>query len=88
MKGESLQFDQCFRFYNHEIFIKLNLPILLVLVKHQQKSAKYFDLRLLTEICIIQIYAVLMVLQIFKCGNFFGSPGKDFRFSVFTKVCQ
>ena len=29
---------------NHEIFIKLNLPILLVLVGQREKSQKYFDL--------------------------------------------
>ena len=31
-------------FYNHEIFIKLNLPIFIVLVRHRKKSQKYFDL--------------------------------------------
>ena len=31
-------------FCNHEIFIKLNLPILLVLEKQQEKSQKYFNL--------------------------------------------
>ena len=29
---------------NHEIYIKLNLPILLVLVEQRGKSQKYFDL--------------------------------------------
>ena len=31
-------------FCKHEIFIKLNLPILLVLVGQREKSQKYFDL--------------------------------------------
>ena len=28
---------------NYEVFIKLNLPILLVLVREQEKLQKYFD---------------------------------------------
>ena len=31
-------------FCNHEIFIMLNLPILLVLVRQREKSQKYFSL--------------------------------------------
>ena len=30
-------------FWNHDFFIKLNLPLLLVLVRQQEKSQKYFD---------------------------------------------
>ena len=29
---------------NHEIFVKLNLPIFVVLVGQQEKSQRYFDL--------------------------------------------
>ena len=46
---DSLRFDQCFMpFFRHsaicEIFIKLNLPILLVLVGQRKKLPKCFDL--------------------------------------------
>ena len=50
VEGESLQFDRCFRpisvfATNHQIsFIKLNLPILLMLVRLREKSQKHCDL--------------------------------------------
>ena len=31
-------------FCNHEVFTRLNLPILLVLVRQREKSRKFFDL--------------------------------------------
>ena len=31
-------------FCNHEIFVKLNLPVLVVLVRQEEKSQKYFNL--------------------------------------------
>ena len=31
-------------FYNYEIFVKLNLPIFVVLVRQGEKSQKYFNL--------------------------------------------
>ena len=31
-------------FCNHELFVKLNLPVFLVLVGQREKSQKYFDL--------------------------------------------
>ena len=31
-------------FCNHEIFVKLNLPLFVVLVGQREKSQKYFDL--------------------------------------------
>ena len=37
-------------FWNKEIFVKLNLPIFLVLVKLQEKLQKYCDLSALTKI--------------------------------------
>ena len=54
MQGESLQFDRCFRpifqsLCNHGIFIKLNLPMLLVMVKQWKRSQKYFDLSTLNH---------------------------------------
>ena len=53
-RGESLQVDQCFRpfsvIYNHEIFIKYNLPTLLVLVRQRENYKNTSIFRLLTRI--------------------------------------
>ena len=49
-------------FCNHEIFVKLNLPIFLVLVKQREKSQEYFNLWLLTRIGIIQICEILLLV--------------------------
>ena len=36
-------------FFNHRIFIKLNLPMILWLVRQLEKSPKYFDLSAFNE---------------------------------------
>ena len=57
--------------YKHEIFIKFNLPILLVLVRQQENHKNTSIFRLL----IIQICDVFLVLQILKWELFSSSLG-------------
>ena len=61
-------------FCNHEIFIKLNLPILLVLVGQREKSQKYFDLSTFKQNL---NDSNLGVMNFQKWELFSGSPGRS-----------
>ena len=44
VNGALVAFSYCKSYCNHEIFLMSNLPILLVLTRHREKSERYFDL--------------------------------------------
>ena len=56
--------------YNHEIFVKFNLLISLVLMIQQEESQKFFFLSSF-RICIIQICEVLIVTMSLQKSDFF-----------------
>ena len=70
-------------FYNHESFIKLNLPILLVLVRQREKSQKYFDpLTLNLNLNDSNLCSSHGVMNFQKWELFSGSSGISMNFSL------
>ena len=57
--------------FYHEIFLKLNLPIFWVLMRHWEKRKNTLIFWLLTRIWIIKIYDLLLMQRIFKNGSIF-----------------
>ena len=74
---KSRKIKVCFQsFCNHDIFVKLILPIFRVLVRRREISQKYFDLLVVKQILIHSSHPVLLMLSVFKkTGLFSGSPG-------------
>ena len=57
-------------FWNHEIFVELNLPIFPVLVRSREKSQKYFDLLAVKQILILSSPSCTIDAMNFKMWEF------------------